>query len=244
MLSNERVCVIEHAPVWSNGIKKTFIEEGIATPDTLDIIRVHKGEQLPEIANYSLLALSGGEMGVYELDKPEYRHIKDEYKYVERAILLGVPVVGFCLGHQFLGSFFGSRVIRNEAKREIGYYEVTMTEKCKKIPSMCGLPDKMSVFLYHNDHVESQPSNSLLLATTENSPLQILYYPNERVMSFQFHPEMCKDNGNFLFRRDKKYLASVGLDYRNLVASCGCLDDQGRRHLLRKAVVTLGFGQN
>ncbi|MBI5236406.1 MAG: gamma-glutamyl-gamma-aminobutyrate hydrolase family protein [Deltaproteobacteria bacterium] len=119
------------------------------------IVRVDKGGRVPtSIAGYSALIVLGGPMGVYEGDV--YPFINAELRLIKKAIKERRPVLGVCLGAQLLAKAAGAEVYKGEAK-EIGWFNVSLTDQGRGDKLLLGLPDTFIVFQWHGDTFTTPP---------------------------------------------------------------------------------------
>lgn len=176
-----KILVVEHVPHEGLGI----IGQALSGFD-LEYMRVYEtgmAEALPE--GYSALIVMGGPMGVYESDI--YPFINNEMELIKEAIKTDVPVLGVCLGSQLLAGAAGARVYKGE-KKEIGWYNVSLTEEGSSDRLFLGLPDELPVFQWHGDTFDV-PVNGVNLASSDLFPHQAIKV-GKRAYGFQFHFEV------------------------------------------------------
>jgi len=99
-----------------------------------------------------------------------------------------IPVLGVCFGHQLLAWALGGRVEQNPLGMEAGTREVRLTEAGRRDPLLEGLPERLRVQQFHQDHVPGVPPGSTLLAEGSLSPVQA--FASGHVRAVQFHPEI------------------------------------------------------
>jgi GMP synthase (glutamine-hydrolysing) len=99
-----------------------------------------------------------------------------------------VPVLAVCFGHQLLGRALGGAVVRNPRGPEAGTCEVTLTAAGRSDPVFQGLPARLPVQQFHEDHVPALPPGAVLLATNAHAPVQA--FAAGRARAVQFHPEL------------------------------------------------------
>jgi len=152
-------------------------------------IKVSKGDAVPEtIDDYSALILMGGPMGVYESDI--YPFINDEVSLIKDCLKKNAPVLGICLGSQLIAKAAGANVYKGK-KKEIGWYELRLTEHGKIDELFNGLPDEFTVFQWHGDTFDI-PDGCRCIASSSLFPNQIIKV-GENVYGLQFHLEVTED---------------------------------------------------
>ena len=142
--------------------------------------------------NASALILSGGPASVYAEDAPS----------IDPAIFdLGLPVLGFCYGHQITAVTLGGKVGHSEVG-EYGRATITRTAGAKLFNST---PMEQTVWMSHRDAVSRVPEGFSVTSRTEVCPVASMEYPERRLFATQFHPEVKHSEygqqllSNFLF---------------------------------------------
>ena len=148
-------------------------------------------DELREMAP-SALILSGGPASVYAEDAPR----------VDPAIFeLGVPVLGFCYGHQITAVTLGGKV----AHSEIGEYGPATIERDHDSVLFNSTPLKQTVWMSHRDSVCEVPEGFTITASTDVCPVAAMENAERRIYTTQFHPEVKHTEhgqqilSNFLF---------------------------------------------
>ena len=148
-------------------------------------------DELREMAP-SALILSGGPASVYAEDAPR----------VDPAIFeLGVPVLGFCYGHQITAVTLGGKV----AHSEIGEYGPATIERDHDSVLFNSTPLKQTVWMSHRDSVCEVPEGFTVTASTDVCPVAAMENAERRIYTTQFHPEVKHTEhgqqilSNFLF---------------------------------------------
>ncbi|HEV8049031.1 MAG TPA: GMP synthase subunit A [Thermoplasmata archaeon] len=103
-----------------------------------------------------------------------------------------VPVLGICVGHQFLGRHFGGKVGR-AAHPEFGRVTVEVDGGGDRLFE--GLPEKFTAWENHNDHIVSAPPGWKSFAHSETCPVQAMAHPSRPIWGVQFHPEVEHTEG-------------------------------------------------
>jgi GMP synthase (glutamine-hydrolysing) len=116
--------------------------------------------------------------------------LRQEERYIVRAISSGVPVLGVCLGAQLLAKCLGARVYPMECK-EIGWYPVRFTEAGMNDLVLQGLPHEETLFHWHGETFEL-PAGSEKLAESDLCPNQA-FRCGANLYGLQFHPEVTPE---------------------------------------------------
>lgn len=142
-------------------------------------------EATPTLDGYHGLVVLGGPMGVE--DGAEHPHLETEKERILHAIEAGVPVLGICLGAQLIAHALGAQVGPNPRK-EIGWYDVSLTEEGRKDPVMRHFAETERIFQWHGDTFEIPPG-AVHLARSPDCENQAFRY-GTNVYGFQFHLEV------------------------------------------------------
>jgi GMP synthase-like glutamine amidotransferase len=142
-----------------------------------------KGETLKEpLEEYSLLVVLGGYMGAYEENL--YPFLSYEFRLMEQALKLNIPILGICLGAQMLAKVLGARVFKGDKGKEIGWMEVF---KVGGHGLFQEFPNTLKVFQWHGDTFEL-PKGALRVYASEKYENQAFVYG--KAVGLQFHIEV------------------------------------------------------
>ena len=138
------------------------------------------------------IILSGGPASVYAEDAPS----------IDPAIFdLGLPVLGFCYGHQITAVTLGGKVGHSEVG-EYGRAPITRTAGAKLFNST---PMEQTVWMSHRDAVSEVPEGFTVTASTDVCPVAAMECVERKIFTTQFHPEVKHSEygqqllSNFLF---------------------------------------------
>ncbi len=127
--------------------------------------------------NPAALILSGGPASVYAEDAPK----------VDPGIFeLGVPVLGFCYGHQITAVTLGGEV----GHSEVGEYGHAQLHRQGASQLFEGTPEEQSVWMSHRDAVSRVPEGFTVTASTDVCPVAAMECASKRIYTTQFHPEV------------------------------------------------------
>lgn len=154
----------------------------------LEVRRPALGEPLPsDLSPYAGLVVFGGPMSANDPDG----FIAQEIALMERALRVGLPTLGICLGAQMLVRALGGRVAaRDDGAVEIGWYPLHATRAGQQL--IAEWPT--SVYQWHSEGFDL-PRGAELLASAELYPNQAFRVGS--AIGIQFHGElthamMCK----------------------------------------------------
>lgn len=139
------------------------------------------------LSSYDGLVILGGPMSVWEKDK--HPHLTREVEYIQEAMQKGKPVLGICLGAQLIAEALGAEVKRAKT-REIGWYDLHLTEEGGQDPVLGTLSKKEKIFQWHQDTF-SLPKGATWLAKSDACHHQAFRH-GEKTYGFQFHLEVDK----------------------------------------------------
>lgn len=166
---------------------------------------------LPKDAG-DLLIVMGGPMSVNDPDS----WIAEETEFIRSVILTGKPVIGVCLGSQFMAKALGATV-RSGKALEIGMTQVKLTAEAKHDPVFSTLPASFEVFEWHGE-VFDLPKDCVPLAGSDIAPLQAFRYA-ARAYGLLFHLEMEENGIESLCRECAPDLAKARLTAHHVKAA-------------------------
>ncbi|BFU89445.1 MAG: amidotransferase [Nitrospira sp.] len=173
-----RVVCLQHVPFEGPGVfAKALAKRGVGLQYSL----VPK-EGIPNDGG-DLLVVMGGPMSVNDSDK----WIAEEIAFIRSVLLAGTPMIGVCLGSQFMAKALGATVRSGQAL-EIGITPVRLTDAGKQDPVFGAGPESFSVFEWHGE-VFDLPKDCVSLAGSDIAPLQAFRY-GDRAYGLLFHLEM------------------------------------------------------
>ena len=145
--------------------------------------------------NISGIILSGGPLNVYDSNK---------FKFNRKILLLNIPVLGICFGHQIISKELGGKVKKSRF-REFGLAKVKKVNNSLLIKNFFNKKKNNNVWMSHADQVSKLPKGFKVIASSKNSKFTIVENSKKKFYGVQFHPEVTHTNKgkiilkNFLF---------------------------------------------
>lgn len=182
-MAGPKILVFQHVPYEPLGTLDPLLKEA-----GFRIRYVNFGrdpESRPRLSGYEALIILGGPMNSDQIET--YPNLIHEVELIREAVDRGKSVLGICLGAQLLAKALGGAVVRNKT-REIGWYDVEMTEAGMSDPVLSTFAARQQVFQWHEDGIELPPG-AIHLATSVGSRVQAFRH-GEQVYGLQFHLEV------------------------------------------------------
>lgn len=137
-----------------------------------------------ELKGAAGIILSGGPQSVYDAGSPQA-----DPKILE----LGIPVLGICYGHHWIGHTLGGEVTSGKTKE----YGRTAIELKADTPLFQGLPSKFVVWMSHGDEVTRLPQGFVTAASSSDCVNAAIADPARRIFGVQFHTEVVHTEHGF-----------------------------------------------
>ena len=198
-LSNNlnKILIIDFGSQFTQLIARRIRELGVFS----EIIS-HKKIKITQITkeNIAGIILSGGPLNVYENDK---------FKFDKKILILGVPILGICFGHQVLSKLLGGKVKKSK-HREFGLASIKRLSNSILTKNFFNKNNTSNVWMSHADQVSKMPKNFKVIASTVNSKLTIIENTKDNYYGVQFHPEVTHtDKGKILLRNFVFYICKI-----------------------------------
>jgi GMP synthase-like glutamine amidotransferase len=194
-----RAVCLQHVPFEGLG---AFANSLVSRSCSLDYCLVPKDGLPPDPGDF--LIVMGGPMSVNDPDP----WIAEETSFIRSALLAGKPVLGICLGSQFMAKSLGA-AIRPGKAREIGMTSIRLTTEARHDPIFRILPNSFDVFEWHGE-VFDLPNNCVPLAGSDIASLQAFRY-GTRAYGLLFHLEMEESGIESLCRECAQDLTKADL---------------------------------
>lgn len=115
----------------------------------------------------------------------------NEKKFIREAIKNGKVVIGICLGSQLIAEVLGSEIFPNKQK-EIGWFDVELTETGKSTFIFGGFDSTFTAFHWHGETYNLPAETTHLFQSKACENQGFLY--KENVLGIQFHFEVTANS--------------------------------------------------
>ena len=178
-----RVVIFQHAESCHAGTLAGHLRvDGI--PPT--IVKLDRGEPLPNLDQFDILMVMGGPMNVW--DEDAYPWLKEEKAAIRRWVVeLDKPFLGICLGHQLLAASLGGEV-GPATVGEINLLEIALSDEGQRHPLYAGFNSRKRGLQWHGAEVKALPAGSIVLASTSDCPIAAFAY-GSCAFGLQYHVE-------------------------------------------------------
>ncbi len=165
----------------------------------LSYTRFYQNDQLPgNVDEIDFLVVMGGpQCPTTSEEECAYFHAKEEIKFIKKAVDKDKKLLGICLGAQLIGEAMGAR-FEHSPNREIGVFDIVMTQDAKVDPIFSTFPDTFPVGHWHGDMPGLTPDTKILAASA-GCPRQIVRY-KPGIYGFQCHFEFTKESMEGMIR--------------------------------------------
>jgi len=150
---------------------------------------LYEHHHLPEVPEIDWLIIMGGPMGVH--DDVVYPWLAEEKIFIRQAIDAGKTIIGICLGAQLIAEALGARVYPNDQK-EIGWFDVKLSETAQKHPLFENFEKKFQVFHWHGDTFDIPFGGDPWISSDRCTNQAFLIH--EKVLGLQFHLEVTEQS--------------------------------------------------
>ena len=177
-----------------------------------EIYNLSLGDELPEPKKDDLILIMGGPMGVRDINNKKYFWLREETKFIKRAIENKMYIIGVCLGAQLIAHILGGKIVplKDElnirTKPELGWSDVfSLSEKYNDISNL-RIDEPFKVLHWHGDRI-ILPAQADLLASSIRCKEQF-FKVGENIFGLQFHVETVDLMTDEWIENDKKFIIS------------------------------------
>ena len=151
-------------------------------------------------------------MSVRDINNKKYFWLREETKFIKRAIENKINIIGVCLGAQLIAHILGGKIVplKDELnianKPELGWSDIfSLSEKYNDISNL-SIKEPLKVLHWHGDRI-ILPAQADLLASSVRCKEQF-FKVGENIFGLQFHVETVDLMTDEWIENDKKFIIS------------------------------------
>jgi GMP synthase-like glutamine amidotransferase len=179
-----RVLIVQNDKTESLGLYEVYLREKRVKYTIFHAYILENEENFPNIIEYDAFIIGPTPISANSVELHDF--LRKEWRFLGKVIDSGKPCLGVCCGGQLLARRLGAEV-RKSPEREVGSYDVRLTEAGKINPLFSGFPQVFPVFHWHSDMFDV-PNGGKLLVEGDSCPIQSFGYGN--VWGILFHLEI------------------------------------------------------
>ncbi len=163
---------------------------------TFEVVRLDRGDEVPDGESIAGLVVMGGPMGVHDVDAHPW--LVPERQLIARMVEWRRPVLGVCLGAQQLATALGAEVTTGpEEEIGIGRVELTGNGRMDPVfgPEYGGLAQTSLPCVHWHQDTFTLPEGAVHLAATRRFPHQAFRW-GDTTYGLQFHVEVDRTLGS------------------------------------------------
>jgi len=192
---HEKKCILRYLDSKINLVSKNLFRENV------------------DFNNTSFSEISGiiiGGSGEFSFSKKKKRldllsKIEQITPFIKRSIKKNTPILGICLGCQYLAYILGAEVRADKFQEEVGTFKVSLTKLGRSDRLFFKTPLEFFTHEGHKDSIDKLPKGTVLLAGGKKCKIQSFRLKNKNVYGVQFHPELNVKDMKFRQRHYQSY---------------------------------------
>jgi GMP synthase (glutamine-hydrolysing) len=209
-----RVLIIQNDETETLGLYETYLRELGADVRVLHAYRQVPGALFLPVGEFEAFIVGPTPISANAVE--DHAFLRSEWGYLGRIIESRKPCLGVCCGGQMLARRLGARVWSSPEK-EVGGYEVRLTEVGGADPLFKGFPPEFPVFHWHSDMFEVPPGGGLLAG---GRPCLIQAFGLGNVWGVIFHLEITSSEAGRWADTYPAELEAVGKTKEQVLEEC------------------------
>ena len=178
------------------------------------VVHAYRDDPLPAVNGVDAILVGGTPISAYVAH--EHAFLRRECEYLRLAMMADKACFGICCGGQVLAQLLGASVGKC-AQKEIGGYEVWLTDAGQRDGVLNGFPARFPVFHWHGDTF-AVPDGGELLVEGEGCRNQMFRRGN--VIGVQFHLEVTSREAGVWAEEYADELAACGKTRADVIREC------------------------
>jgi GMP synthase-like glutamine amidotransferase len=178
--------MLQHITLEGGGSFLTYLQQAGVK---VTAVNFEEGQSIPDPAGFDAMLVLGGPMDVWDIEQNPW--LVEEKRAIRHFVgALRRPYLGLCLGHQLLADAMNG-TCGPQRPKEIGVFEIRLTEAGKADPIFEGLPPTFNAYKWHGVRVAQMPEGAVQLAHSLHVPHEAMRL-GAKAWGVQFHPEFSE----------------------------------------------------
>jgi GMP synthase-like glutamine amidotransferase len=209
-----RVLIVQNDETESLGLYEVYLREKRVKYTIFHAYILENEEKFPKVIEYDAFIIGPTPISANSVEQHDF--LRKEWCFLGKVIDSGKPCLGVCCGGQMLARWLGAEV-RKSPEREVGNYEIRLTEVGKVNPLFSGFPQVFPVFQWHSDMFDV-PNGGELLVEGDSCPIQSFGYGN--VWGILFHLEIDSSEAERWVDAYPEEAKAVGKTREQIINEC------------------------
>jgi GMP synthase-like glutamine amidotransferase len=214
------ILIIQNDEPETLGLYETYLKEKKIPHKVFHAYKLKPRESFPSIDEYDAFIV--GPTPISANDAMKHYFLKKEWSELEKMTESGKPTLGVCCGGQMLSIILGGEVKPSPSK-EIGGYQVHLTNVGQNDPLFKGFPISFPVFHWHSEMFTIPPGGECL-ATGDPCPIQS--FSKENVKGVIFHLELTSQDAKRWADAYPKEPEMIGKSIDQVIQECKMVETQ------------------
>ena len=239
MKPRERVLIIQNDQTENLGLYQRHLEERAISYHVVHAYRMREDDAYLPVGEFDAFIIGPTPISANTVE--QHGFLRKEWRYLKEIVESGKPCLGVCCGGQMLARLLGAEVVSSPSK-EVGGYEVRLTEAGRRDPLFKGFPETFPVYHWHTDMFKVPPGGEQLV---EGDPCPIQAYGWRNVRGVIFHLEIDRREASRWADAYSAELVAVGKTREQVLEECAEREPEMRRlaYLLMDNFLGLGKGR-
>ncbi len=218
-----RVLIVQNDPVENLGAYEKYLKTFMVGHTVFHAYDMDEEDAFPPAGLFEAFII--GPTPISANDVEDHLFLRREWEFLGEIMESAKPCLGVCCGGQMLARRLGAQV-RRSPQKEVGGYEVRLTEEGLEDPLFAGFPREFPVFHWHSDMFEVPPGGRLLV---EGDPCPIQAFALGNVRGVNFHLEIDRREAGRWADAYPAELEAVGKSREQVLEECREREPEMRR---------------
>jgi GMP synthase-like glutamine amidotransferase len=218
-----RVLIVQNDETESLGLYEQHLSEKGIDHQVLHAYRLGPNSPFPRVEDFDAFIVGPTPISANDVESHDF--LRGEWSFLGGVVESRKPTLGVCCGGQMLARYLGGKVVRSP-EREVGGYEVHLTDLGEADPFFAGFPREFPVFHWHAEMFQVPPGGSLLAVGV---PCPIQAFGWENIRGVIFHLEVTSADALRWADAYPRELEAVGKTRDRVVEECREREPEMRR---------------